>query len=405
MVADQHYRWLVVLFSVLMQAVCVGTLVYCFTLFALPWLDEFEASRRDVMLTISMLQIGMGLCSPLIGRLLDTFPIRYAVLAGVACMVLGLWLAQHATALWQVWVLYATVFPLATALMGTLAAQTLVAKWFRDQQGLALGLSAMGTNLGGMVLPYLVAGWLAEAGWRETFGYLSMLSLLLVGPLAWIVLGRNPPAGQAPQMTDDGTPTAAHLRVWQTRDILRTSLFWRPALCLVPLNLTFGALQFNLGGFARDAGLGDGVTATFVMTGSFSMILGKVFFGSLGDRVDHRFLFWLACSVMLLALIGFVLAASFPELMLAVIAMGLAGGGILPLMGLIFGARFGAASFGRVMGFVMLSVLVSALGPVIMGWIRDLQGAYTPALYLMMLLIVPAVVAMRWLPPAPAASS
>ena len=76
MLPDRHYRWLVVLFSLVMQAVSVGILIYCFALFALPWLDEFNASRRDVMITISCLQIGMGVLGPLLGRALDIYPIR-----------------------------------------------------------------------------------------------------------------------------------------------------------------------------------------------------------------------------------------------------------------------------------------------------------------------------------------
>jgi len=59
---------LIVLYSLVIQAVSVGILVYSFTLFSLAWLDEFEASRRDVMITISCLQIGMGVLGPLVGR-------------------------------------------------------------------------------------------------------------------------------------------------------------------------------------------------------------------------------------------------------------------------------------------------------------------------------------------------
>ena len=47
-VSDQ---WLVVLYSFLIQAVGIGIAIYCFATFSLPWLDEFGASRRDIMLT------------------------------------------------------------------------------------------------------------------------------------------------------------------------------------------------------------------------------------------------------------------------------------------------------------------------------------------------------------------
>jgi MFS family permease len=399
MLADRHYRWAIVLFSLVIQAVCVGTLVYCFALFSLPWLDEFQASRRDVMITISCLQIGMGVLSPFIGRALDRYSIRYVVLLGAAALALGLYLVQHVTALWQLWVIYATLMPLATGMMGTLASQTLIAKWFVDKRGLALGLSAMGTNVGGMIFPLVVAGWLVDYGWRDTFELLAWVSLVLVVPLTFWILRREPPA-QKPLSIDDGAESVAARRIWSSREILSTSLFWLPFLSLIPLNMAFGALQFNLGGFARDVGAGPDSAALLITISSFCMILGKLFCGLLGDRLDHRVLFWLANGVMCAALMGFLLADSYLLLLVAVVCMGLAGGGILPLMGVIFGARFGAASFGRVMGFVMLNVLVGALAPVMAGWVYDTTGTYEFALLGLLALIVPAVVAM-WRLPAP----
>ena len=43
-------------------------LIYCFALFSVQWLDEFSAARGEVMLTIALLQIGMGVFSPFVGR-------------------------------------------------------------------------------------------------------------------------------------------------------------------------------------------------------------------------------------------------------------------------------------------------------------------------------------------------
>ncbi|MEQ8691577.1 MAG: MFS transporter [Pseudomonadales bacterium] len=393
--ADRHYRWVVVLYSLVIQAVSIGILIYCFALFVLPWLDDFSASRRDVMITISLFQVGMGVLSPLIGRLFDIYPIRFIVVAGAGLLSTGLWLTHLATALWQVWLIYATIMPLSCALMGTLASQTLVAKWFHDKRGLALGLSAMGTSIGGVVFPLVVAGWLVDIGWRETFTHLALTCLLLVIPLTLIVLRRQPPARPAPQSSGQDM---GDYRIWTSREILTTSLFWLPFLSLVPLNMAFGALQFNLAVFARDSGLDDATAAQLISISSFCMIVGKLFFGSLGDRLDHRYLYWIAAGCMALSILLFLTAASYAGLLIAVVCMGLAGGGVLPLMGLIFGARFGAASFGRVMGFVMLNVLFGATAPVLAGWIYDVSGSYVPALWGLLLLIAPALIAMVRLP-------
>lgn len=390
---DGRYRWLVVAYTLLMQAITVGTLIYCFALFALPWLEAFDAPRRDVMLAVSVLQVGMGLLSPFAGRALDALPMRLLIGVGAGAFAVGLWLVAHASALWQILLVYGLVFPFAMALTGTLAAQTLVARWFQDQRGLAIGISAMGTNLGGIVLPFVVAGLLVDLGWRDTLFWLGCAGFALVAPLGWLVMGRRP----AP-VVQPGSTAATGPRQWTTREILGSRLFWIPVVSMLPLNTAFGAVQFNLGAYARDLGLDAGDAANLIALCSGCMILGKLFFGGLGDRLDHRHLYWIAAASMSAAMLLLQGEPPIWVVVAGVVCVGLAGGGILPMMGLIHGARFGVASFGRVMGLVMLTVTLSSLGPLLAGWIFDRTGSYDAAFLLFLLLFLPGILLMKWLP-------
>ncbi len=390
---DSHYRWVVVGYTLVIQGVSIGMLIYSFALFAVPWLDLFAAPRRDVMLTVAILQLVNGAVSPIAGRAMDRYSIRTIVLAGLALMLIGLVVVSRAQALWQVWLVYATLFPVSMAMMSTLASQTLVTRWFDSRRGLAIGVSAMGTNLGGIVFPLLIAGWLTDFGWRDTFVWLAVTALVLVGPLSWFVLGRAP----------SGHPIATHPSPgggdgWTTRAILSTRRFWIPGLAILPLNLAFGAVQYNLGVLSRDLGLATGTAANLIALHAVCMIAGKFFFGSLGDRIDHRYLFWLSAGLMGGALV--VLQGETPVWMLVtgIVMMGLAGGGILPMFGMVFGARFGVAAFGRVMGLVMTTMTIGALGPLMAGWAYDLTGSYDLAFQAMALLLLPAALAMIWLP-------
>jgi|TARA_B110000902_G_scaffold234775_1_gene279617 MFS family permease len=392
LLSDHYYRWVVVAYGVTIQAVSVGTLIYCFALFSLPWLEEFSSSRRDLMLTIALMQIGVGLVSPFVGRALDAYPPQWVVTVGLLSLVIGLTLAQHVTSLFQLWLVYATFMPLAMALMGSLTSQTLVTRWFKEQRGLALGISSMGTNIGGIILPLLVAGWLLEMGWRDVMQNILVLAVIVVLPATWLLLRRKPLASATNKQSN-----ATDTRVWTTKEILTTSLFWLPFIGIAPLSMSFGALQFNLGIITRDIGLATEVTANLIALSSVSMVLGKLFFGMLGDRIDHRYLYWLANGIGLLALALIALADNVVTLTLATIAMGLSGGSILPLMGLIYSARFGTVSFGRVMGFGTLTILAGATSPIMAGWTYDVFASYNYAYVALALLLVPAAIAMVWL--------
>jgi MFS family permease len=400
-IPDSYYRWIVVAYGVTLQAISVGTLIYCFTLFTLPWLEEFGSSRRDLMLTIALLQIGAGVMGPLAGRALDTFPLKWVILTGRACMVMGLLLAQRATALWHLWLVYATLMPITMTLTGTLAAQTLVSRWFTDNRGFALGISAIGTNVGGIILPILVSAWLLQVGWRDTLNNLMFLAVALVLPLTFLVLSRSPTP--ASNLESGG---ASDQRVWTTREILTTSIFWIPFCGLAPLSMAFGTLQFNLGIIVRDIGLDTAVTGNLIALTSVCMVAGKLFFGIMGDRVDHRKLYWIANVATIIALLLVLYAQTLPVLVVATVATGISGGGILPLMGLMYSSRFGVASFGRVMGFGMLTIMAGAVSPIGAGWVYDLYGSYSIALVTLALIMLPAGIAMIWLrPPEPAANA
>ena len=390
---DKQYRWVIVGYTLILQAVNIGTLIYCFSLFAVSWLDEFSASRRDVMFTISLLQIGSGICSPFVGRALDKYATRPLIFVGLGMLILGLFLVSQAQALWQIQLVYAFIFPLSATLSGTLASQTLIAKWFTDNRGFAIGLSATGTNLGGIILPLLVAGWLMDIGWRDTLTLLAIIAFVLIAPITWFLLRRSPSRSET-----STTPSAHDVRLWSTREILSTRMFWIPMLSLLPLNLAFGGVIFNLGAYSKDLGFDTETSGMLLALSSFCMVLGKFFFGALGDRMDHRYLYWIAAFFMVSSMIILQMAPTLWLLAIAVIGVGLAGGGILPLLGLIFGSRFGVASFGRVMGFAMISISLGSLGPLLAGWAHDISGDYNSAFMLFAFAFLPAVIAMRWLP-------
>lgn len=392
LISDEYYRWIVLLYGVVLQAISVGTIIYCFTLFTLPWLDEFGSSRRDMMLTIALLQIGAGILGPFAGRALDTFSLRWVILIGLASMVLALALAQQVTALWQLWLIYATLLPVAMTLMGTLASQTLVSRWFTDNRGFALGISAIGTNIGGIILPIFVSAWLLHVGWRGTMNNLLILSVSVVLPLTLLILRRSPATHQDEQSSD-----TVDQRVWTTKEILTTSMFWIPFWGLAPLSMAFGTLQFNLGIIVQDIGLDAEVTAGLIALTSVSMISGKLFFGFMGDRIDHRKLYWVANAATVIAVVLMMNAQTLSVLVIATFAAGISGGGILPLMGLMYSHRFGVASFGRVMGFGMLTIMAGAISPIGAGWVYDVYGSYSYAFIALILIMLPSGIAMAWL--------
>lgn len=389
-----HYRWYIVALTLVNQALALGVLVYSFALFVVPWLDEFEVSRSKVMLAILSFQIVTGLLSPVLGRYMDQFAMRLLVLSGALAMSLGLFLLSLATQFWQIVALHVTLLPVGMILTGTLASQTMVSKWFTEKRGLAIGVSSMGTSLGGLSVPLVTAWLIGEQGWQGAYLVLAMLSLILLVPLNYLVLRHDPPILRLQASETSGV----EMKTWTTRQILESWAFWIPVLALIPINAAFGGTQFNLGAYMSDLGYGQAVAAQLIAVTSGAMIVGKLFFGSLGDRVDHRKLYWLMAGMLLVSMYFYEGSPGRPALFLAASLQGFATGGVMPMMGIMYSSRFGTLSFGRVLGLVNLFLMIGSFGSILSGWIFDLTQSYDAAFQVFALLLLPGTIVMYFLP-------
>jgi MFS family permease len=398
---DRHYYgWNVVALTLVFQAVSIGILVYSFALFVVPWLEEFASPRRDIMLCIVALQLGTGVLSPFAGRALDRFSPRFVIILGAIFLSTGLVLVSQVNALWQLILLFATVLPAGMSLSGPLAAQSLVTKWFIKRRGLAIGLSAMGTSIGGFAFPLLNNYLIANLGWRQAVIILAIITISLICPLTWWILRREPPVNSQAQPTATPGDLPSEYRQWTTKEILKSPLFWVPAIAFIPMNAAFGGVQFNLGAYMQDLNYEPGQAAILISLISVSMITGKLFFGSLSDNVDHRRLYWVAVFCLGLSLVMFQGNPTLLQIRIGAFLLGFATGGILPLTGIIISSRFGVASFGRVMGLVSLFLMVGAFGPLLAGWIYDVAGSYDIAFSVLLVLLIPAALTMTRLKPA-----
>ena len=271
MSSPPYYRWKIVALTLVNQALTLGIMVYSFALFVVPWLDHFEIARSEVMVAILVFQVTTGLLSPVLGRLMDQFLMRRLVITGAVSMGLGLALLSEANQFWQVILIYSTLLPIGMLLCGTLASQTMISKWFTGDRGLAIGLSAMGTSVGGLIIPMIVIELIASHKWEGTLLILSVASTIILIPLNIIVLKFEPP-------TANYEPNRAQFldsRTWTSQEILASKAFWIPVMALIPINAAFGGVQFNLGAYMADLGHDQSLAAKLIAVTSVMMISGQ----------------------------------------------------------------------------------------------------------------------------------
>ena len=373
------YGWRIVGVSFLAQFLAMGCSISIFGLFIPVLTSEFGASTMEANLGLSILTIFMAGSGAVIGPMLDKRSIRGVMISGTVLASVSFFLMSMATELWQLALLFGVGIAIGAAMFGPLAANTVVAKWFSQNRGKAVGIASMGAPTGGFLLAPLIGFLLADSGWRDTLVIISAMHLTLI-PLLWLVI-RNQPEDLG--LTTDGietieTEVLVQGRIWTTAQVFRAPNFWFLALAFGVAGVVAGSWNANVIPYSGDIGIGVDKASFFPSALGGTALLGTLIFGTLADKISIRLLLW---SSFLMQGASFIfirlIQPEFTSLMAAILVFGLAAGAMMPLMAAAIGRGFGPASFGRVMGFIgPVTLPFGFIGPPLVGYIRDVTGSY-----------------------------
>lgn len=392
------YGWWLVGVAFLVQMVSSGAVIYSYSVVAVPLGEAFQASRLTMMLGMTAMTLTGGLLSPWLGHAIDHGSLRRMMALGAGALAAGYGLLSITTASWQVIAIYALVMTLATNLLGPLCASTLLARWFTQRRGLALGLAAVGTSVGGFVIPPLLQALIDDLEWRMALRVLALGTLALTVPAVWMVVDRPGDRGLHPDGAAPPTSTAPAAAPLSTKDVLRQANFWWVALVISILFGVYTALLSNLAPFALGTGASREQAALLISVIALAGIIGKLVFGTIADHIDLRLGLAAAILLIVAGLAGYRASDSYTVLVASSVALGLAAGGMLPVWGALLAVLFGALNYGRVMGLMNPVIMPLTLaGPPFAGWVFDSTGSYAGAflgfigVLLAALLVLPAI--------------
>src|SRR5262249_20389089 len=151
---------------------------YSFAAFFSAFQAEFGAARADVALVFSVAAFLWFLLGAPGGMLADRFGPRLVAAAGVASLVLALWLASRAQSLWMLYATYSIGVGLGVGLV-YVPSVAAVQPWFTANRALASGIAVSGIGAGNIAGPLLAAWWIDLYGWRGAYVALAIFILIL----------------------------------------------------------------------------------------------------------------------------------------------------------------------------------------------------------------------------------
>ena len=167
------YGWRIVGGAFTAQLFVVGFFTYSVSLLVAPVRAEFGVSLEQVMYSLtSATFLGLFL-QPLGGFLIDRYSVRIIMITGTLLCALGLYALAASTSITQYILAFALTMSVSNSLVGPMSSSAVISRWFSSSRGRALGIAALGTSVGGVLIPALISHWLGEGGWRIAVQNLS----------------------------------------------------------------------------------------------------------------------------------------------------------------------------------------------------------------------------------------
>jgi MFS family permease len=338
--------------------------------------EEFGWGRGAYSVAISLYLALSTLASAPIGRMVDRWGPRRVMLWGAISsgLVTGL-ISQigrlgSATALWQLYTLYA-LLAVTSAGVATVPTSAVIARWFTERRGLAMGLSIVGFGLPGVIVVPLSAPFMAQYGWRALAVALGALTWIVSIPTVLWVLRDSPAELQA-----DGSVRPASRGI-AAADALRSAPFWLMGTVFLTAQFSSVAVQLHAVPFLTDRGLTRELASTVWGSLALAGVVGKTGLGWAADQFGSKrvllFSLLLQASALTIALTWSGMTAAWCFALL----FGLGMGGQFSSRPLMVGEYFGVRAFGTIAGAIWLFTLPGqAAGQPVAGYLYDLTGSY-----------------------------
>lgn len=390
-----HYAWVICLAGTLMLFTSIGLGVNVFSAFQ-PHLMAYANltnTQGSFIITVRsfFLLVGMTTATWLANRL----GLR---LAGTLTLLMVAFSSFLFGAVRQfpLYCVAAALVGLSYSWAGMIPASLLISRWFHDRQALALGIVSAGTGLATIVAPVPFTVLIEKFSLRVSFWTEAVI--VLVFALLYFLLARNTPEemGLSPYRLAGLEDTPAQPK--QAPQGVTKARWYAILVACFCVGSTTSLGISNMGVLYSTAGYDPTVVAQLISVMGLCMMVGKVAYGQVADRVGGRLSNYL---IYALALVGFALCclADTQSVPLAYTAMIITGLGMpVSTVALPIWARDLCGDEGHAQGLKWLQSMyglgIFVIGP-IPGALADATGSYVPtyAIFLGMLTLSLVLVA------------
>jgi MFS family permease len=373
-----YYGWAVLLVA---AAAMVGTLpgrTQGLGLVTEPLLADLAIGRVDyAQINLWATLIG-SLFAIGIGRIIDRLGAR-ATLTAVALLLGAVVVAMSGVqSYWTLAVAVTLTRGLGQSALSVISL-AMVGRWFVRRIDIAMAIYSIVLSVGFMIAFPIVGMVVQNRGWRSAWFAIGVTIAGVLAPAAWLLVRRSPEAmGLAP----DGDSAAADPATLEdgatTPQALATPAFWVFAIGAALYGLVASGIGLFNESILAERGFGADVYYQTLVITALTALAGNFGGGWLATRMALPKLLSISLFVLAAGLALLPVVSTIAHVMLWAVAMGLGGGLVTVLFFSVWPRAYGRRHLGSIQGAAQaLTVVASAVGPLLLAWCLEVTGSYT----------------------------
>ena len=354
-------------------------------------IDRVHFARINLWATLIGALFSIG-----VGRLIDRFGSRIVltvVTVSLALVVFGMSATHHVAA---IAILITLTRGLGQSALSVVSI-TMVGQWFVRRLNLAMAVYTIALSIGFMLAFPLIGAIVLANGWRTAWWIIGLALLLGLAPLALLLVRRSP---ESCAIDPDGEPINLNHESrtdYTLREALSTPSFWVFGIASAVYGLiASGIALFNESILAERQFDASTYHRSLIIVALTSLV-GNFLGGWIASKWKMNRL--LALAMILLAGSLAALPHVSTQLHVAIYAavMGLAGGFVIVIFFSFWSAAYGRKHLGKIQGAAQaLTVIASALGPLVLAETVSRTGSYASIFYLLTV-VVTVLALLAWL--------
>lgn len=273
---------------------------------------------------------------------------------------------------------------------------TMVGQWFARRLNMAMAVYSILLSMGFMMAFPIVGSSVASFGWRSAWSGVGWFLVLPLIPVALLLVRRGPEAGSVEMQRSAGENLVAGSDfTWL--EALRTPVFWIFAIASSLYNLIASGIGLFNESILVELSFDAGMYHRSLVVTALTSLVGNFLGGWLASKWNVNRLMTLAMALLAGALIGLPSLKRQWQVYLFAVVMGVAGGFVIVIFFSFWAKTFGRAQLGRIQGTAqMMTVLSSAVGPLLLAKCYAWSGSYSAVFYILAGVVALTALAAAW---------